>query len=1097
LSGQLDLETSVAEFEFRQALCRLEAEAGGPPALAAPMPDAVSVPPAHIGRYRILRTLGTGGMGVVYEAEQENPRRTVALKVVRPGVASPDLVHRFTREAHLLGRLQHPGIAQVYEAGLDADGQAFFAMELIHGLPLVEYARRHSLNTAARLGLVAQVCEAVQHAHDRGIIHRDLKPDNILVDETGQPKVLDFGVARVTDADLQTATGRTEVGQLIGTLAYMSPEQIEADPAALDGRSDVYALGVILFELLVERLPYAVAHLPLAEAARVVHEGEPLRLGSVNSLFRGDVEIIAAKALAKEKARRYATAAELAADIRRYLNHDPILARPPSALYHLRKFARRHKALVGGAAAVLVALLGGLVATTTFALREAEQRRHADEQRQKAVREASHARVAAAAAALRDHDVAAATAHLLAVPLPLRAWEWRHFHSRLDDSAAVFPAPAGGLQWLASGPKELRPRTVAADADGQLSLIDETGVVQLCRTAAANGRPRNLAVSPDQKFLAVAWGPVAGPGDAREGSLWIYDLSSGEPRAARGGHPEYLNSVAFSPDGTRVAGATAGHVSLWDAKTGAATGVVLEHPELVNSVAFDPAGRRVATACEDRNVRLWDAATGAAVGTPLSGHTAKVYGVAFAPDGATIVSASADGTVRQWEAATGQRISVPYRGHGHEVLTAVYSPDGRLVASAGQDGTVRLWQATDGQDELVLNGHSGHVFQLAFRPDGQRLASASIDGTVRVWETGSLSNLFVLRGHTDYVYPVAYSPDGWWIASGSWDHTVRLWDAVTREPAAELTRHTSRVGALAFSPDGAWLVSGSRDGQIQLWDVATAAPQGPAWQRLPRIIEALAYSPDGRRIASGAGGGDVRLWESATGQEIARLEGPGDAVFGLAYSPDGRLLAGACADHRVYLSDAHTHRLMAVLQGHTDVVHSVAFSPDGRRLVSAGLDRTVRLWDPATGAPLADPSSHSDQVFTAVFHPDGTRLASGGRDGVIRLWDVLTREEVARLQGHTDYVYSLAFSPDGTTLASGSGDSTVRLWDTVPPADRFRARREAEAPRRDAEERVERLFREFNESARVVQVLRADKSLSDPLRREIQRAIWRRVAPPK
>jgi WD40 repeat protein len=1066
--------------------------------MATVVPDPVSVPPAHVGRYRILRTLGTGGMGAVYEAEQENPRRTVALKVVRPGVVSPDLVRRFTREAHLLGRLHHPGIAQVYEAGLAADGQPFFAMELIHGLPLVEYARQHRLDTSARLGLLAQVCDAVQHAHDRGIIHGDLKPDNILVDETGQPKVLDFGVARVTDADLQTATGRTEVGQLIGTLAYMSPEQIEADPATLDRRSDVYALGVILFELLAERLPYDVSHLPVIEAARVVHEREPLRLGSVNALFRGDVEIIAAKALAKEKAWRYAAAAELAADIRRYLSQEPILARPPSALYHLRKFARRHKALVGGAAAVLVALVGGLVATTTFALREAEQRHRADEERDRALRETYRARVAAAAAALRDHDVVTAASHLNAAPDALRDWESRHFHSRLDDSAAVFPAPAGGLQWLASGPKELRPRTVATDADGQLSIVDETGVVQLRRTPAANGWPRTLVVSPDQKRLAVAWGPVGGAGDAREGALWIYDLSSGEPQSARDSQREYLNGLAFSPDGTRVAGATRGTVRLWDAKTGAAIGVVLEHPDVVYGVAFDPDGRRVATACEDSKVRLWDAATGAAIGAPLSGHTAKVFGVAFAPDGARVVSASADGTVRQWDAATGQPIGVPYRGHGHEVWTAVYNPDGCRVASGGQDGTVRLWQAVDGQDELVLHGHTGHVWQLAFRPDGQRLASASQDGTVRVWETGYLSNPSVLRGHTKYVYPVAYSPDGWWIASGSWDHTVRLWDAVTGEPAARLEGHANAVGALAFSPDGSWLVSGSReDGQIQVWDVATAAPRGAAWQGTPKSIEALAVSPDGTRIASATADGEVHVWEALTGQTVARPKGPGQAMHGLAYSPDGRLLAGACEDNRVYLWDAHTHQLMAVLAGHKKTAFSVAFSRDGRQLVSASLDRTVRLWDPATGALLQELSGHSDQVFTAVFHPDGTRVASGGRDRAIRLCDVATGEEVARLQGHTDYVYSLAFSPDGTTLASGSGDSTVRLWDTAPPAERFSARRAAEIHRPEAEERVASLFRELNDPAKVAQVLRADKSLNDPLRREIQRALWRRLAPPE
>ena len=318
-------------------------------------------------------------MGTVYEAEQDNPRRTVALKVIRPGLVSPELLKRFSHEAQILARLQHPGIAQVYEAGMGEDGQPFFAMEFIRGMPLDEYARSRGLDAAARLELLARVCDAVQHAHEKGVIHRDLKPGNILVDETGQPKVLDFGVAHVTAADLLTSASRTQAGQLLGTLSYMSPEQIAADPAGLDGRSDVYTLGVILFELLAHRLPYQLDQLPVHEVARVIREQEPSRLGSIDTLYRGDVEIIVAKALEKDKTRRYASAGDLASDIRRYLRGEAILARPASALYQLRKFARRNRALVAGVSGIFAALLVGTVVSIVFALRAAENARVADE----------------------------------------------------------------------------------------------------------------------------------------------------------------------------------------------------------------------------------------------------------------------------------------------------------------------------------------------------------------------------------------------------------------------------------------------------------------------------------------------------------------------------------------------------------------------------------------------------------------------------------------------------------------------------------------------------------------------------------------------
>jgi eukaryotic-like serine/threonine-protein kinase len=326
--------------------------------------------PLAIGRYRILRLLGEGGMGAVYEAEQEQPRRRVALKVIKAALASPELLRRFELEAQSLGRLHHPGIAQIYEAGraeTAAGVQPFFAMELIQGKPLCGYADEHHLDTRARLALMIRLCEAVEHAHQSGIIHRDLKPANILVDQNGQPKVLDFGVARVTDSDAK-ATRQTDLGQIIGTLAYMSPEQVLADLLALDTRSDVYALGVILYELLAGKLPYMLNR-QLHEAVRTIRETDPAPLSMVSRTYKGDIETIVAKALEKDKSRRYASAAALAEDIRRYLEDEPIAAKPPSTAYQLQKFARRHKALVAGVAAVFVVLVAGIVASSWQAVR--------------------------------------------------------------------------------------------------------------------------------------------------------------------------------------------------------------------------------------------------------------------------------------------------------------------------------------------------------------------------------------------------------------------------------------------------------------------------------------------------------------------------------------------------------------------------------------------------------------------------------------------------------------------------------------------------------------------------------------------------------
>src|SRR5215475_13497510 len=323
-----------------------------------------------IGRYRILRLVGEGGMGVVYEAEQDPLRRTVALKIIKPGIASPELLRRFELESQALGRLQHPGIARIYDAGTADTGfgpQPYFAMEFIHGKNVKDYAEEQRLNTRQLVEMVAKIAEAVHHAHQRGLIHRDLKPANILVDETGQPKILDFGVARAIDSDMQ-ATTHTDMGQLVGTLAYMSPEQVLADPLGLDTRSDVYALGVILYELLAGRLPYTIGK-KLDETIHAIREEDPAKLSQISRSYRGDIETIVAKALEKDKTRRYGSAAELAADITRYLKDEPIVARPPSAGYQIQKFARRHKALVAGVVAVFAILLVGIATSAWLAVR--------------------------------------------------------------------------------------------------------------------------------------------------------------------------------------------------------------------------------------------------------------------------------------------------------------------------------------------------------------------------------------------------------------------------------------------------------------------------------------------------------------------------------------------------------------------------------------------------------------------------------------------------------------------------------------------------------------------------------------------------------
>jgi hypothetical protein len=493
-------------------------------------------------------------MARVYEAEQDNPRRTVALKVMRGHLASTELVKRFKNEAQILAGLRHPGIAKVYEAGMSEDGRPFFAMKFIDGMPLDEYVRARGLHVAARLELVALVCDALQHAHERGVVRRDLKPGNILVDESGQRKVLDFGVAHVTAPDLLSTASPAQTGQPLGTLSYMRPEQFAGDATTIDGRSDVYSLEVILFELLARRLQYQLGQLPVHEVARIIQQQEPSRLGSLDALYRGDIQIITAKALEKDKPRRYATAAQLASDIRHYLRAEAIRARPASTLYQLRKFARRHKAVVGGISGSFAALLTGTAVSIFFAVRAAENPCLASERERVATYQAYQAPIGVAVAALSRHDVADAAIQLEAAPEPLRGWEWQHLRAQLDDSTSVFRAAPAESLWLSNQNGDIR---IAALQPARLRPLDLEGNILVKHTFSTGSRLSAHSAMPSWHGLQLvncagdSWiGPLAdAPERAREGNVWPLRDLGGCVRAPRE-QPSGVQSilVAGSPD---------------------------------------------------------------------------------------------------------------------------------------------------------------------------------------------------------------------------------------------------------------------------------------------------------------------------------------------------------------------------------------------------------------------------------------------------------------------------------------------------------------------------------------------------------------------
>jgi len=1022
--------------------------------LTSPESKSPPAPPVFIGDHRILRKLGEGGMGVVYEAEQQNPRRHVALKVIRGGrLVDEYQVKLFQREAQALARLKHPGIAAIYEAGHTDEGQHYFVMELAPGVPLLDYVkggrptgRRAPNGVKQRLELFLKICEAISYAHQRGVIHRDLKPANILVaDESeGQSlggsivsrvelKVLDFGLARIIDEEGAGASGLSHAGQVRGTLPYMSPEQVSGDPGKIDVRTDVYALGVILYELLTERLPYEFEHATAPQAIRIICEESPKppsRMWSEShdrdsgkaERIDQDVETIVLKALEKEPERRYQSVAEMAEDVRRYLTNQPIQARPPSALNQFRKLVARHKTPFAFLATVLTLLLGFAVTMAALSARIARERDKASQQElsNRRLLYAAHMNLAMQAweAADIERMRELVESH---IPKPgeedMRGFEWyylwRLYHRELmtlkghgDSVLSVAFSPDG--KRLATGSHDRTAKLWDAATGQELTTLKGHGITVT-----------SVAFSPDGKRLAT------GSLD-RTARLW--DAATGQELIILKGHGDSVLSVAFSPDGKRLATGSADRtVRLWDAATGRELATFKGHEDRVPSVAFSPDGKRLATGSRDRTVRLWDVATGRELAT-LKGHAEGVLSASFSPDGKRLATGSWDHTIKLWDVATGREL-ITLKGHTDGVFSVSFSPDGKRLATGSADRTIKLWDAATGLELITLKGHAKIVYSVSFSPDGKRLAAGSADRTVRLWDAVANQELITLKGHAEGVYTVAFSPDGRRLATGSWDRTMKLWDAATGQELATFKGHAHRVYSVAFSPDARRLATGSADRTARLWDAATgqelATLKGHADE-----ISSVAFSPDGSRLATASWDRTVKLWDAATGHELATFKGHEDRIESLAVSPDGRIATGSW-DRTVKLWDAATGKEIITLKRLAQPIISVAFSPDGKRLATGSADNTVRLWDAATGQELATLKGHANPVSSVAFSPDGRRLATASYDRTVKLWDAATAQELITLKGHAEGVYSVAFSPDGKRLATASYDRTVKLWDAA------------------------------------------------------------------
>jgi WD40 repeat protein/tRNA A-37 threonylcarbamoyl transferase component Bud32 len=1031
-------------------------------------------PGTVVGRYKLLEKIGEGGMAVVYMAEQDKPlRRRVALKIIKLGMDTKQVIARFEAERQALAMMDHPNIAKVFDAGATETGRPYFVMELVRGVSIAEYCDTNKLNTQQRLDLFISVCNAVHHAHQKGIIHRDIKPSNIMVtlhDGEPVPKIIDFGIAKATNQRFTEQTVFTRYAEMIGTPEYMSPEQAEMSGLDVDTRTDIYSLGVVLYELLTGVLPFdpgALRSAGLGEIRRIIREEEPPRpstrlstlgeeakkiaesrrtdIATLARRLHSELEWIPLKAMRKDRTRRYRSASELADDIQNYLDGNPLLAGPESAMYRVKKFVWRHAGVVATVLLMAAVITLGFAVSTTMYFRaeharqketiaraqaqqaqanEAQLRRQA-EAKELTMRQLAYASdMSLAQQALAMNDLGRARRLLedhrpAPGELDLRGWEWRYL-------------------W-----QECRSDSIS----------------ELCRYPNS---AYSVAYSPDGKVLAVA-GLI-------QNFVEIWDVP-GRKRIATL-QPKQGQVVTFSPHGDLLATDAGKQIQLWQTGTWNPVGQ-LALAGNVQVVKFSPDGRRLASLSYPDELTVWEVDQRTVVRQirGLRPEGAHIGALDFSPDGRALVIGDADHRLQAVDLASGNTdVNIP-EAHSEGITAVAWSPNGSIIASGSgyTGGPIRLWDAISGKPLGTLEGHTEWICELIFSTDGLRLYSASADQTIRIWDVEQRRCLATLRGCSDEVYGLALSPDGTMLASASKDGVVAFWNAVPR-PEEELPRpiELGQFGRPAFAPDSRVLAM-SRAGTVSLFDLV-ALREIEQVPDLGTDVSMVAYSPDGTLLASGSRSGKIRVWSCAERRLLRELEGHKEQVDllrfradgrrllsvnpqgkviwwdtltwqavgtfvvepfgGWAVSPDGRLLAvGAGVDVRWL--DAETGELLATSTGgHRHWVAGIAFSSDGSRVSSVAQDGTVAIWDPSSFQLIAAFKGHMKGAHGVAFSPDGGRLATGGGGRqAVKLWDLSTYRELMTLPGQGSLFWFVAFSPDGSWLAACSRDEgRLHLW---------------------------------------------------------------------
>jgi eukaryotic-like serine/threonine-protein kinase len=1050
-----------------------------------------------VGRYKILEKVGEGGCGVVYVAEQTEPvRRRVALKVIKLGMDTKQVIARFEAERQALAMMDHPNIAKVLDAGTTEIGRPFFVMELVRGIRITEYCDQANLTTKERLDLFIKVCQAIQHAHQKGIIHRDIKPSNILVmmhDGVPVPKVIDFGIAKATVG--QTLTDKTlytQLQQFIGTPAYMSPEQAEMSGLDIDTRSDIYSLGVLLYELLAGSTPFDANELMsrgIDAMRKTIREKEPVRpstrlatlkgeeltttakrrsadTSKLLHQLKGDLDWIVMKCLEKDRTRRYETASGLAADLKRHLENEPVVARPPSAAYRFQKAIRRNKLAYAAAAAVTAALLVGTAVSVwqarvaihalteteklrvaaqqerdkaTLAQTEAERQRNSAEiARQNAQAESYAADVSLADEAMKANDVGHAR-QLLDRHRPARGepdprnWEWRYLWQKCrGDAVLKFLAQTNGFanaavshdgNWLAVG-----GMVVANISIFDISAVNAPRIV----ASLPQANDGLLACSPRDPILAYSDYRESFQTNKNRVHLWNFQTQT---EVATLGLTNSCEALAFSPDGERLVtltgypARTKALLTEWRCSDGAKLkSVPIRNPPaepLGDFLAFAPDLSLAAYGRTSNNLYVVDLAGGTnRWKTKTQSSLCDFTLAAISPDGKLLVAAEQNGPsealLHFWDMAAGKETQAPFTPQQDWIRVLRFLPDSRTLVSAGEDHTIRLWDVSDPRNIRAkghrLLGHQSGIYSVAALADGKTLISGENDGSVCVWDiTGER------RDESETILPAEgpfiFAADGQSLFAIETNSVVQ-WHGPRFEARTHLFDKPSDAGdQYDFSADGRLLVTVSTNGVLQLCDMQ----QGRLVRQFGKYPPGRVLRPFrlGRKTLVAGNTNQTELWDLDTFQIIRSWPRGNSQLFGI--SDDGQWVVmsdytGMFTRANILTGDSMSRKL------NINAVMDLDIMEDGRLFVASSYLGYAQVWETKSFQLVATVGSRRHPLWPDRFSPDGTRVLTGDYGiSTLRLWDVKTERELITFPERAD----ARFSPDGTLLACREYDTNT------------------------------------------------------------------------